>query len=121
MKKILVIVMVLLAGASSTYAINPGDYEVFYKLNDNSTFKGLVRYLNADNEQAENLKYVFTVAENEMKTALSSENEANAEKAMNFNLGNVKNILTEYQYKKYLTIINLTISNRYNEVLITEK
>jgi hypothetical protein len=121
MKKILVIVMVLLAGASSTYAINPSDYEVFYKLSNNSTFKGLVSYLNADSEQAENLKYVFTIAENKMKTALSSENEAAAENAMNFNLGNVKNILTDYQYKKYLTIINLTISNRYNEVLITEK
>jgi hypothetical protein len=121
MKKILVIVMVLVAGATSTFAINPSDYEVFYKLNDNSTFKGLVKYLKADSEQAENLNYIFTVAENEMKTALNSDNEAGAEKAMNFNLGNAKNILTEYQYKKYLAIINLTINNRYNEVLLTEK
>ena len=121
MKKILVTIMVLVAGATSTYAVNPGDYEVFNKLNNNSTFNGLVRYLNADSEQAESLKYVFSVAGNKIQAALKSENEADAEKAMNFNLGNAKNILTDYQYKKYLTIINLTINNRYNEVLLTEK
>ena len=121
MKKILVIVMVLVAGATSTFAINPGDYDVFYKLNNKSTFKGLVRYLNADNEQAESLKYVFEIAEKNIKSALNAENELGAEKAMNFNLTNAREILTDYQYKKYLTIINLTINNRYNEVLLTEK
>lgn len=121
MKKILVTIMVLVAGATSTYAANPADYEVFNQLNNNSTFNGLVRYLNADSEQAESLKYVFAVAGNKLEAALKSENEADAEKAMNFNLGNAKNILTDYQYKKYLTIINLTINNRYNEVLLTEK
>ena len=113
--------MVLVAGAISTYAVNPADYEVFNKLNDNTTFNGLVRYLNADSEQAENLKYVFSVAGNKMEAALKAENEADAEKAINFNLGNAKNILTDYQYKKYLTIINLTINNRYEGVLLTEK
>lgn len=122
MKKMLVTIMVLVAGAISTYAVNPADYEVFNKLNDKSTFNGLVRYLNADSDQAENLKYVFAVAGNKMKAALDSENEEAAEKAMNFNLGNARNILTDYQYKKYLTIINLTINNRYNEeILLTEK
>ena len=121
MKKILVIVMVLVAGATSTFAMNPTDYEVFYKLNNTSTFNGLVRYLNADSEQAESLKYVFELAENKIKTALKAENEVDAEKAMNFNLANAKDILTPRQYKKYLTIINLTINNKYDEVLLTEK
>lgn len=121
MKKILVIVMVLVASTASTFAINPSDYDVFYKMNNNSTFYGLVRYLNADSEQAENLKYVFTITENELKSAVKSGNDAAAEKAMNFNLGNAKNILTSVQYKKFLTIINLTVSNRYEEVLLTEK
>jgi hypothetical protein len=121
MKKILVIIMVLVAGATSTFAMNPSDYEVVYKLNNPSTFRGLVRYLKADSEQAETLKYVFELGENKMKTALKAENEVDAEKAMNFNLGNAKNILTAKQYKKYLTIINLTINNGYDEVLLTEK
>ena len=122
MKKILVIIMVLVAGSASTYALNPSDYEVFCKMNNSSTFKGLVRYLKADSEQAENLKYIFDVTNNEMQTALKADNEKAAEKAMNFNLGNARNILTSYQYKKYLTIINLTINNKYEEdILLTEK
>lgn len=121
MKKILVIIMVLVAGAASTYAINPGDYDVFYKMNNHDTFNGLVRYLNADNEQAENLKYIFSATETKLKSALKNENESDAEKALNFNLGNTKNILTSYQYKKYLTIVNLTINNKYEEVLLSEK
>jgi hypothetical protein len=91
-------------------------------MNNSSTFKGLVRYLKADSEQTENLKYIFEVTNNEMQTALKADNEKAAEKAMNFNLGNARNILTSYQYKKYLTIINLTINNKYEEdILLTEK
>jgi len=121
MKKMLVIVMVLVAGATSTFAMNPTDYEVFYKLNNASTFNGLVKYLKANSEQAENLKCIFGIAENKIKMALNSDNEIDAEKAMNFNLGNAKNVLSPRQYKKYLAIINLTISNRSEEVLLTEK
>ena len=122
MKKILVIVMVLVAGATSTFAVNPAEYDVFLKLNNPSTFTGLVKYLEADSEQADYLKLVFEMAENKMKAALKADNEVEAEKAMNFNLGNAKNILTSHQYKKYLTIINLTVNNRNSEeVLLTEK
>jgi hypothetical protein len=122
MKKILVIVMVLVAGATSTFAVNPADYDVFCKLNNPSTFTGLMKYLDADDDQADYLKLVFSMAEDKMKTALKADNEVDAEKAMNFNLGNAKNVLTSRQYKKYLTIINLTVNNRNNEeVLLTEK
>jgi hypothetical protein len=123
MKKILVIIMVLVAGATSTFAISPADSDVFSKLNNGSTFTGLMKYLNADGEQTSYLKQVFALTEEKMKTALKAENELAVEKAMNFNMGNAKNVLTSYQYKKYLTIINLTVmNNRYNEdVLLTEK
>jgi len=117
----LVIIMVLAANATSTFALNPVDYEVFYRINSNSAFKGLVHYLNADGEQAESLKLVFSMAEDKMRSALKTENEVAAEKAMNFNLGNTKKILSPEQYRKYLTIINLSVNNNYDEVLLTEK
>ncbi len=120
MKKMLITLTVLVASATAAFALNPVDYEVFMKLNDNSTFKGLVRYLKVDNEQAENLKNVFTITQNQMQSALKSENDAAAEKAMNSNLANTRNILSNKQYKKFLTIVNLTINNRYNEVLLSE-
>jgi len=122
MKKILVIIMVLVAGATSTFAVTPAECDVIYKLNNPSTFSGLMKYLNADSEQAAYLKLVFSKTEDKMGKALKAENDADAEKAMNFNLGNAKNVLTSYQYKKYVAIINLTVNNKYNgEVLLTEK
>lgn len=120
MKKIVLLIAVLVAGATSTYAINPVDSEVFYKLNDEATFNGLMKYLKADGEQAENLKYIFEVTESKIKAAVKNENDEASDKAVNFNLANAKNILTPYQYKKYLSIVNLTINNRYEEILLTE-
>jgi hypothetical protein len=114
--------MVLVAGATSTFAVNPAECDVIYKLNNPSTFTGLMKYLNADGEQAEYLKLVFSKAEDKMRIALKADNEVEAEKAINFNLGNAKNVLTSYQYKKYLAIINLTVNNNSNEVvLLTQK
>jgi hypothetical protein len=80
----------------------------------------LVRYLNADDTQADQLKYVFELTENKMKSALKSENEAAADKVLLFNVGNAKYILSESQYKKYLAVLNLSVNNENNE-LLTEK
>lgn len=121
MKKIIFMIMVLVAGATTTTkAINPVDCEVFYKLNNETTFNGLMKYLDASGEQEESLKLVFSLTEKKLKDAISNENEGATEKAIDFNVGNVKRALSEEQYKKYLSIINLTINNRYEEVLLTE-
>lgn len=120
MKKIMFTILVMAASAASIKAINPVDCEVFYKLNNEATFNGLMKYIDADGDQAENLKYVFELTEKKMKTANSAENESANDKAVNFNLANAKRILSTDQYKKYLSMINLTINNRYEEVLLTE-
>jgi CII-binding regulator of phage lambda lysogenization HflD len=118
MKKILVLVMV--ACATSVFAINPSNYKAVYKLNDETTFNSLVRYLNADNVQAEQLKYVFELTENKLKSALNSDNEAAVDKVMLFNVGNAKYILSDSQYKKYLVVLNLSINNE-NDEFLTQK
>jgi hypothetical protein len=118
MKKVLVLVMVVFA--TSVFAINPTNYKAVYKLNNETTFNSLVRYLNVDDTQADQLKYVFELTENKMKSALKSENEAAADKVLLFNVGNAKYILSESQYKKYLAVLNLSVNNENNE-LLTEK
>ena len=40
MKKTFIIVMILVAGATSTYALNPVDYEVNHTYNDHSYYAG---------------------------------------------------------------------------------
>ncbi len=118
MKKNLVVVLVLVATATSVFAIDTNKYEVFSKMNNTSTFNGLVSYLGADYYQAKQLELVFSMTEKKMKSALKVDNEAAAEKAMYFNLGNVKFVLSEEQYKKYLVFINVSVYNKNTDTYI---
>jgi len=117
MKKILVLVMVMVAISTATFAINPSEYGVFYKLNDKSTFNSLVNYLGADEEQAGYLKQVFNVTTEELKKVSSTGNDKFAECVLNYNLYNTKCVLTDDQYKMYLRVLNLSLNNKPNEVL----
>jgi hypothetical protein len=121
MKKILLVLVVLVAGATSTYAISPIETGVFYTFNNEPVFNRLVKYLNADGDQADNLKYIVEVTESKMKAAAKNGNDAALDKAVNFNLANAKSILSHSQYIKYLSMINLTISNRNQEVALIQK
>ena len=117
MKKVLVLVMVAIA--TSAFAINPGNYKTVYKLNNESTFNALTRYLAVDENQADQLKYVFQLTENKMKSALKSENELAADKVLLFNVANARYILSDEQYKKYLVLLNLSVNND-KENLLTQ-
>ena len=120
MKKNLVLVMVLVACSTATFAFNPSDYNAFYKLNNKTAFTGLVGYIDADQNQADLLQHVFQVTEKEMKAAVSKENETAAENVVNYNLRNTKCILSETQYRKYLGFVNIYLNNENNFMLLTE-
>ena len=111
MKKILTVILGLVVTATSAFALDTNKYEAFRKLNNESTFYGLVRYLDVDRSQANELEIVFSITEYKMASALKEKNEVAAVKAMYFNLGNVNSILGEGQYKKYLALINATVNN----------
>ncbi|ADQ78889.1 hypothetical protein Palpr_0733 [Paludibacter propionicigenes WB4] len=111
MKKILSLIVILVAFGASVSAVNPRDYSIFYKLNNASTFSSIVRYLDADKEQADQLKYVFSLTENKLNSSLKADNENSAQKALMFNLANAKAILSESQYRKYLTMLNVSVYN----------
>ena len=114
MKKIIVLVMV--AFAANVFAVNPSEYSVFSKLNNKATFKSLVIYLNADQEQVDYLEHVLKVTEEGMKSAADNENMA--ENVLNYNLRNSKCILSEEQYKKYLVFVNLSLNNKSTDFLL---
>ncbi|MBP1638558.1 MAG: hypothetical protein H6Q17_141 [Bacteroidetes bacterium] len=121
MKKMMLVLAVLVAGATSVYAVSPVETGVFYTINNEPVFNRLMRYLDADGEQSENLKYIFEATTSKLKTAAKDGNDAAYSKAVNFNLANAKNILTRSQYIKYLSMINLTLTNRYQELALSEK
>jgi len=52
--------------------------------------------------------------------SLKSDNETYADNVLLFNVGNVKYILSDNQYRKYLQVLNLTINN-INEEFLTQK
>src|ERR1035437_1677883 len=117
MKGNLVLFVVLFAIYARTFAINPSDYVVFYKLNDKSTFSSLINYLGADKEQAGYLKQVFNVTTEELKKASNTGNNKFAESVLDYNLYNTKCVLSENQYRMYLMVLNLSLNNKPNEVL----
>lgn len=120
MKKMLVLVMVLLASAASTFAMNPNDYNALYKLDNKVAYTALIGYIDADREQAAFLQHVFKVTAQEMKIAVEKGNELAAENVMNYNLRNTKCILSEEQYRKYLVFVNLYLRDENNFALLTE-
>jgi hypothetical protein len=120
MKKMLVLVMVMVASAAHTFAINPSDYTAFYKLDNKVAYTALIGYIDADREQAAFLQHVFKVTAAEMKAAVLKENEKAADNVVNYNLRNTKLILSEEQYKKYLSFVNVYLNNENNFALLTE-
>ena len=121
MKKVLVVLAVLAASAASTYAVNPDDTAVFYKLTNKTVFNGLTRYLGTNSEQNEYLKSVFESTENMMKNAETKSDDTAYYKAVTFNLANVKYLLTHEQYRKYLIMLNLTLANNAYPMFVQEK
>ena len=111
MRKMFVILAILVASATSTFAVNPEKTEVFYKLNNEKVFNGLMRYLDTNNDQTENLKVVFEYTESKMKNAEKKGDDKAYDKAVIFNLANAKYFLSRAQYKKYLTLLNLSLNN----------
>ena len=119
MKKILVTILVLVASAAHTFALNPSDYTAFYKLNNKVAYNALIGYIDANQEQAAFLQHVFKVTEQEMKTAVNSNNDIAAENVLNYNLRNTKCILTDGQYRKYLEFVNVYLNNENNFSMLT--
>jgi len=120
MKKILVLVLVLVATTASTFAINPSDYGVFYRLNDKTTFTSVINYLGADKAQADYMKLVVNETAASLQSASKTGNDKLAENAMNYNLYNAKCILSTDQYKKYLVLINLSINNSAHDATVND-
>lgn len=117
MKKISVLVMLAFATSISIFAKSPVKYETLYKLNNEKTFNSMVRYLRANEEQKDQLMYVFIWTEKKLKQALFNEDFIAADNAIKYNLSNAKYLLTEDQYNKYEAVINVSIYNNDMEMI----
>ena len=109
MKKLIIFSLLLIAGSS--YGINPNAYGVFSKLSNKSTLSKIATYLNANEEQTAELETIFACTEKLLKSSLNEDNESYSASAINYNLTSAKSVLTNAQYRKYLTLINSSIIN----------
>ena len=109
MKKIILFIMI--AFTSSTYAINPTVSRTFSKLNNASTFQNIRQYLGVNSSQFEELETIFTTTSQKIAMAIDENSEISAENAINYNLKSVKSILSQSQYRKYLLFISMSIKS----------
>ena len=118
MKKIVIIMMVVFS--TGAFAQKPANYKAVYKLNNENTFNGLVHYINANEMQADQLKFLFDLTENKLRSALKTNDDNKINKVLIFNIGNAKYILSDKQYRKYLAVLNLSV-NTDNVEFLTQK
>lgn len=116
MKRLLLLVVVSIVLGGTTFAKNnleSKEYAVLSKLNSQNKVDGLVRYLNANTSQKEYLEEIFALSTKKMEREISKQQtpETAIEKIVAFNLANVKSVLSPEQYRKYLTILNMTMNN----------
>ena len=120
MKRLFVLGLAVMALGVSAFAQEESG--LVEKLNEKATLSRVSSYVDADYFQEKDLKYIFTESSKRFEKALAqgvSEEEAK-ERAINFNVANARVILTDYQYRKFLRVLN-TINNETNPSLYAEK
>lgn len=112
----MILLVIAFASINAANSMELSEYKVFYKLTDTATFNALVRYLDVNEEQADQLNYIFDLTERKLNYANKKESTVAAEKAMMFNLGNSKSILNKEQYRKYLIVLNVSRFSDYENL-----
>lgn len=100
---------------STTFAVaQVSDFEFMTKMNEGKSLKALAKYVEAGFEQYGDMRMVLNSSAYKMEKAIESNDEAQVKKALNFNLANMRAILTKEQYRKYLTLLNVSYYNKQN-------
>ncbi len=119
MKRLVVLGFAILALGTSAFASSE---TLVAKLNEKTTLERVVDFADIDFSQKKDLQFIFNEAVKRYNEAMASgisETEAQ-QKAVSFNVANAKIILNNYQFKKFLQVIN-EINNESSYSVIAEK
>ena len=118
MKKVVLMMAMLLATNLSVSAedLKSNETNMVEAYDINININGLAKYLELSKDQIESVENVQRVFSESLKFAStydSKEARKNMVKnAIEYDLRNLNYILTNSQYKKYVTILNTTLNNR---------
>lgn len=85
-----------------------------YEMNVNT--EALARSLNVNKDQTESIENIMQIFVAQMNNTKVEDNDSTRtrmlENSVNMNINYMKQVLTDEQYRKYLSILNSTLSNR---------
>jgi hypothetical protein len=108
MKRLSILFAAVLLFSISSYAQDGDEYNVLWSLNQKSTQGTVTDYVKASPEQSEQLQKIFYDSTQLLVNALTDNNKNDAQKALYYNIANVKSVLSQKQFRKYLEILNMT-------------
>jgi len=118
MKKLILAVAMLLATNITAMAddANSNEMNMVEAYDINININSLARYLELSEDQIEPVDNIQMVFSESLRCAAVSGGKETRKKmvknAIDYDLKNMRYILTEEQYKKYVRILNVTLNNR---------
>jgi hypothetical protein len=118
MKKVILSVALLLATSFSAMAedLNSNNLNKVEAYNINVNINSLARYLELSKDQIESVENIQNIFSESLRCAAVMETEDSRRQMVNnaidFDLRNLSYILTDKQYRKYIKVLNVTITNR---------
>jgi len=112
MKRLSILLVAILAISINSNAREGEEYKVLWVLNNTTTANNIAEYVDATSDQAEALSDIYYTSVARLTEALTDNDRVEAQKALYYNIANVKAILSPQQYRKYLTILNATYHNQ---------
>jgi len=117
MKKLILSVALLLATGLTAYAedTNSNNVNMVEAYDIDININSLVRFLELSVDQVESVKNIQEVFVESLRCAAfmnDSSREKMVKSAINYDLSNLKYVLTDDQYKKYVKALNVTLTNR---------
>jgi len=108
MKKLSILLVVMLAFSVNSFAKGGDEYSVLWVLNNRVVSQQISDYVQATPEQAQVMEDINYASVQRLTDALTENDKDEAQKALYFNIANVKSVLSKKQYRKYLEILNKT-------------
>lgn len=117
MKKLILSVALLLATGLTAYAedTNSNSMNMVEAYDIEININSLVRFLELSVDQVESVKNIQEVFTESLRCAAvmnDNSREKMVKNAINYDLSNLKYVLTDDQYKKYVRVLNATLINR---------